>query len=92
MFVGLALLWLALAIMTSVFYARGVKEMKDPNRNKADASTYYVRALTTNRNAMIVFWIFFVISILIWFYSERPAIAKQKRINQQLGRIMNQTN
>lgn len=87
MFFELALLCLFLAILTSVFYSKGVEEIKDPSRNATNS--YYIRTLKTNRNFMISSWIFSIFFLGIWFFSERHKIAQRQRINRQLADIVN---
>lgn len=81
----LSLFCLIIAILTSVLYAKGLKESKDPTRIPKD--TYdVVRMLKPNRNFMISSWVFFLF-FLYWWHTERPEQARQKQLQKRLGQI-----
>jgi uncharacterized membrane protein len=78
----LSLFCLVLAIVTSVLYAKGRQESKDPTRG----DSYVVRTLKTNRNFMISSWVFFLF-FLYWWHTERPEQARQKQLQKRLNQI-----
>lgn len=81
---GLSIFCLFLAILTTVLFAKGTQESKDPTRN--ETNSYAIRTLKTNRNFMISSWVFFIV-FLYWWYKDRPNQERQKQLQKRLDQI-----